>query len=552
MADDRLSQTVSQHHAKRATIPQSPTLTGSSGVRPVTNKKQQLDNALTEFAAAEQKRTQPEKSLLADDNELSEEDGAQGTIITNTKRHRWSFTDAVSNALGGWMKQKRKKISHNLAKPEQQQPESSAKDRAHIIEQASTQSALAKNVPLEKKEIPPPAQHTPKIKSSIRIKTKDVQKEIGETKPRWTHIIEDEPEQAHEVVEEAAPEPTKRSYKKLFLAAPKKKKFLPGNVTPQTPKNIQKVYRTVSTPQPVVVSNTPKPKVVDTQKAEPIDTPSAPPVAEEKTEAPTSSMQDEKLFAKTSAPKPTPTPLEKKVIEQTNEDNFQEVASFEEEARTDTTPQTRDSTPNALSQLIGMIGATSNMTLILAIVCLVVVVLGNTFLRTDPSAVSEVTENLNVSLVVPDSTQTVDYNTDNIHDAIDDALLRSSGVVEFVSESKTNLALVSEWSAFFNLNATAAQLGGVSGEPYVVVQTNSYDLARASMLTFERQIPPDIASLFSVESPLTFRDGVIDRANIRIGSIGLNTKLVYYIREDGRIVITSSESLMSLLIPRLK
>lgn len=527
MSEDTKLKSVSQHHEQSNTGFKP--ATGPLTVKHAAIKKSQLDEAIGDFSEQEKKAVRPKRSLLSDEGSvLHVGKEARGTIITDTKSKQWNIASSIKDSVGGWFSGAQEKIEKTLAKPKPKKVMAASSTRTTTIKKAAASSALASNDGFKSVQPARPIGGLSKAQSSIRIKEKNVPKEIGDTRPRWTHVVasKDKTENQHEAKTDAAPE----NKKPLLLEAPEAAVALSQIKKPQ---NVQKRFRSVKTARPVLVSglklsHTPGAEARrDAEKSEPAKI--SKPVATDHTE--TKSVPD--------APAPQPAQVEPDATTTTTAPETNESATApitQDESKTETSP-----TSSRKEQGFPII------TVVLVILFISSLAISTTFLRnlsTTGSLVETETTTDTQSLIVADTTTPVAFELSELTAAAE----RSSGLTVFSTNSEIDaLSLIKEWNTSFTLYATAAEIGALGQAPFVIIKTDSLDTALASMLAAEEQLPSSLVKLFTTTPYQTFSESTSNR-NIRIGSDGL----AYTTTTEGIVVIATSAEAIESLLRRIK
>ncbi len=290
-------QSVSHAHVPKAPIPKPNESAGNA--RSVMAKKSQLQEALGEFKAQEDKTAHSSRSLLSDEGavlHVGREE--QGTIITDTKHKRWSVTDAVKGALGGWYGKKHAQVEKALHKDEPKKTIAAPSTRTETIQKAAAKSSLpdAEHFKSVKPRTPIPGRS--RAQSSVRIKERNIPKEIGDTAPHWTHIVAAKKQAAREQTESkptTSNSDTKSETK--LVESPRHGRRLLTSPEERKPARVQKTYRRAT--------NAPAIKVAGVTIA-------ARPKKESETPPPTPKASRQAQPANTTpTPKQTPTPQQK-------------------------------------------------------------------------------------------------------------------------------------------------------------------------------------------------------------------------------------------------
>ena len=252
-------KSVSRAHAEKAAIPKR-----NGNNRPAKAaalKKSQLHEAVGEFNKQEERSTHNNRSLLSDEGTvLHVGNEAQGTILKDTKHERSRVTDAIKTSLSNWFSKTQAKLEKRLQKPEPKKTIASVESRAETVKKAAEQSSLPKTDAYKSVKPRRPIPGRRHAQSSVRIKEKDVPKEIGDTKPRWTHVMEEKTQHQRQDAntdDATAPEsmtqittpvkPTKTEPKtdpeSVLLESPRHGRRLLESPEDRRPRTIEKTYR---------------------------------------------------------------------------------------------------------------------------------------------------------------------------------------------------------------------------------------------------------------------------------------------------------------------
>lgn len=292
---------VSHNHTEKAPIPKP----ASSHAHSVIIKKNQLKEALGEFNEQEEKATHGQGSLLSDEHKvLHVGNEERGTIITDTKRGRWSLTDAVKGAVGSWYTKKQNQVEQVLKKPEPKKSVAAPESRKETIKKAADHSLLPKAD--EFKTVQPKKSMLGRkhAHSSVRIKEKNIPKEIGDTAPHWTHVVAEkkharEHERDAQKPDAISTDTHRTSTPTKLIESPRHGRRLLEQPEDRKPGNVTKSYRPATNTSAVRVAGVsiaarPKPETAATKPTAPEKTPTRP---------------EEKVAASEPAPAPEqPTP----------------------------------------------------------------------------------------------------------------------------------------------------------------------------------------------------------------------------------------------------
>jgi len=538
MQESSSKDSVSQSHS--SVTPKTNSHSGSFRVKATTQKKSQLQKALGEFDERGGSTITQRKSLLSDeDNMLHVGNEKRGTIIKDTKSRRWSFTTAMKDSLGGWFKSEKNKIGSTFKKPIPKKIVEASSTRTQVIKKAAQMGAMAGTDSLKKSVIKKPI---PKVAhSSIRIKHKDVPKEIGNTKPRWTHIIEDE-ERTVDVgkpvsqKESAPPEPN--NHEPQLLDAPDEHLLLPEHAGLIRTENIKKEYRTPRVSQvvtfrptaPVVTKTAPEPKIVMA-----------------------SEVSEVKENYQTSGEETTVETITRSITNENEKEVEPETTSKGAETRTVVVSQIE--TPSQFT-LEGF-SKLSTSTTVMVILFIAVISISTFSWGVIENKSEKDFENFetvsNTNLIKADKIVPLVVGSTLFSDEVKNTITENDGFVRFeTTPSETLLKIVAGWNDTLTLGIEKVEIGALNNNPFFVIKTSSREVGLASMLQLERVIPKELKSLYAVTESSRFSSRKMNNHDIRVLGDQNSSELVYMIRSDGLILIAKNNDDLAAIFDRAK
>ena len=534
MQESTSKQSVSRSHA--ANNQTDAGLTGSSGIIAATQKKSQIKKALGDFNEHEEKSRSQKKSILSDEGAvLHVGKEKQGTIIKDTKHKRWSFTNAIKDSMGGWFKNEKSRVEKTFRAPIPEKIVEASSTRTDVIKKAAKMSALAGTDSYKKEQTKKPV---PKAAhSSIKIKPKDVPKEIGDTKPRWTHVIEDE-EPKEEIVSHTQKDSasiTKTKNSKL-LDPPEKKLLLPEHAGVVKTETIKKEYRSPRVVHKVSLVQPFK----KTSEAKSEETPKTAPKAVE-----------EKEVAELVPEKQEPEPVSVDIDSEETKGPI--TPPKEPEVKPVRHTQTTANVPHLLEGKPGI----PTSTIVLVIVFITVITVSTFAWNVLDSKRSE-NNSLAIGgeapgLVVADSELKIELKSSSFTTDFESALNNNTGFTKFILyDSTAAVSVISNWGEWFARGTMAVELGGFGNKPFIIIKSDSKEIALASMLSLENNLPIELQDLYNSSTSTRFTSSKVGPNDIRILRDSQSVYMVYFVSNDGFTLIASSIGDVAALIDRVK
>ncbi len=542
MQESSSKEPVSQSHSSITTKTDS--LVGSSGVRAATQKKSQLQKALGEFSRDGDSKAAQKKSLLSDeDTVLHVGNEKRGTIIKDTKRKRWSFTSAVKNSFGGWLHDEKNKVESTFKKPIPKKIVESSSTRTEVIKKAAHMGAVAGTDSLKRTVIKKPIPTS--TRSSIRIKPKDVPKEIGDTKPRWTHVIEED--DAEEVVSHKKPvnvetvkPSTPNQAPPQLLEAPDTQFLIPDHVGVVKKESIKKEYRTPRVSQVVTF-------------AQPAPTAPRVPVMEKVVEA--AEVPEVKTNDNLETEVPTP-----KVLENNIKKEPEVIVAPKPKTESVTTDKDVPTAPPNINSQTTVLAGTPTLpisTVIMVIMFIAIIAISTLSWNTienrnsDDNQVAETVSS--IDLIQADKTTLVTNDTGSIDSTIVDAIHSNTGFTKFaITPSDYLVKKVLSWNNSFKLGVTHVEMGALGNNPFFAIDTDSKEVGLVAMFLFETNIPMELRGVYEITNESRFSSAKIDTYDVRLLSDKTTSNLVYFVRSDGLILIAKNKDDLMALIDRAK
>ena len=393
-----------------------------------------------------------------------------------------------------------------------------------------------------KKPIPKPTN------SSIRIKPKDVPKEIGNTKPRWTHLIDEEIETVSHVTPITSQATQAES---RLLDAPDSHLLLPERAGLIKAETVKKEYRTPRISHIVAVTKTPAvdPKTHDIEDVH--------------------QAQDEHKIKKVASIKPTTDAYEqnrdtieedekpKVVLESTTEKTRPSNEVILENKDSAASPPADAPNKSDAAQLLEgrlQLPTTTFVMVILFITVISISTFSWKVIENRKSAAElSIATMASIGLITADKTITLNVTKDSLTNELIRTAAANTGFTQFEIHPNDVLQKTgSNWNELFSSGLTLVEVGALNTHPYFVIKTDSKEISLAAMLSLETNIPLELKTVYESSNGDKFSSGKMSTNDMRILQDKDTVKFVYVVRNDGIILLAKNADDIAALIDRIK